>query len=106
GPSPARATMLDAARPDVVFVSVPPHRSVAIGEALVARGLPFLTEKPLAASDADGPVRLAAGIERTGLVVAVGYHWRGLDLLPEIRARLAERPARLVRLSWLDATPP
>ena len=97
--------MLDEARPDVVWVCVPPHRSVAIGERLVERGIPFLVEKPLAAADADGPVRLASAIERAGLVVAVGYHWRGLDLLPAIRERLAERPPRLVIARWLGGTP-
>jgi len=97
--------MLDDARPDVVYVCVPPHRSVAIGERLVERGIPFLVEKPLAAADADGPGRLAAAIDRAGLVVAVGYHWRGLDLLPAIRERLAERPARLVVARWLGGTP-
>jgi myo-inositol 2-dehydrogenase / D-chiro-inositol 1-dehydrogenase len=105
-PYPDVDAMLDAARPDVVYVCVPPHRSVAIGERLVERGVPFLVEKPLAAADADGPARLAAAIERRGLVVAVGYHWRGLDLLAEIRTRLAERPARLVIARWLDGTPP
>lgn len=97
--------MLDDARPDVVYVCVPPHRSVAFGERLVARGIPFLVEKPLAASDAEGPARLAAAIDAAGLVVAVGYHWRGLDLLPAIRERLAERPARLVIARWLGGTP-
>ncbi len=43
---------------------------------------------------------------RAGLVVAVGYHWRGLDLLPAIRDRLAARPARLVIARWLGGTPP
>jgi predicted dehydrogenase len=97
--------MLDDARPDVVYVCVPPHRSVAIGEQLVARGIPFLVEKPLAAADAEGPPRLAAAIDAAGLVVGVGYHWRGLDLLPAIRERLAERPGRLVIARWLGGTP-
>ncbi len=75
-------TMLAKAKPDVVYVAVPPHRAVAIGERLVQAGIPFLTEKPLAASDAAGPARLAAAIEQAGLVVAVGYHLRALDILP------------------------
>jgi myo-inositol 2-dehydrogenase/D-chiro-inositol 1-dehydrogenase len=97
--------MLDGAKPDVVYVAVPPNRAVAIGERLVARGIPFLTEKPLAAADASGPVRLAAAIERAGLVVAVGYHLRALDILPEIRDRLAMAPPRLIVARWLDSTP-
>ena len=47
-----------AVRPDVAYVCVPPCQAVAIGERLVELGIPFLTEKPLAAGDAAGPVRL------------------------------------------------
>ena len=97
--------MLDQARPDVVYVAVPPYRAVSIGERLVARGVPFLTEKPLAAADADGPPRLADAIERAGLVVAVGDHLRALDIMAEVRDRLAEAPPRLVVARWLDTTP-
>jgi myo-inositol 2-dehydrogenase/D-chiro-inositol 1-dehydrogenase len=97
--------MLEAARPEVVYVAVPPHLSVAIGERLVARRIPFLTEKPLAAVDADGPARLAGAIEGAGLVVAVGYHLRALDIMAEVRDRLAAAPPRLVVARWLDSTP-
>ena len=97
--------LVDEVRPDVAFVCVPPWRAVGIGEALVERGVPFLTEKPLAATDADGPVRLAAAIERAGLVVAVGYHLRALEGLDDLRGRLAAEPPRLVTGRWLDATP-
>ena len=97
--------MIEAGRPDVVYVAVPPHRAVAVGERLVAHRIPFLTEKPLSATDADGPARLADQIEQNGLIVAVGYHLRALDILAEVRARLAERPAQLFAARWLDSTP-
>jgi predicted dehydrogenase len=98
-------TLLAKGKPEVVFVAVPPFRSVAIGERLVAAGIPFLTEKPLAASDAAGPARLAAAIERAGLIVAVGYHLRALDILTEVREWLDEARAQLVVARWLDSTP-
>ena len=98
--------MLDEARLDVAYLCVPPFRAVAIGERLVERGIPFLAEKPLAAADADGPRRLADAIERTGLVVAVGYHLRALDIMPAVQARLAAQPPRLIVARWLDSTPP
>jgi myo-inositol 2-dehydrogenase/D-chiro-inositol 1-dehydrogenase len=98
--------MLGSARPDAVYVCVPPHRAVAIGERLVEARIPFLTEKPLAASDAAGPARLAGAIERAGLIVAVGYHLRALDFMAELRDRLAERPPRMMVARWLGATPP
>jgi predicted dehydrogenase len=97
--------MLDDARPEVVYVAVPPHRSVAIGERLVTRRLPFLTEKPLAAADADGPMRLSESIARARLVVGVGYHLRALDIMAEVRERLAAAPPQLVVARWLDSTP-
>jgi myo-inositol 2-dehydrogenase/D-chiro-inositol 1-dehydrogenase len=97
--------MLDRAKPDLVVVAVPPHLAVGLGERLVDRGIPFLIEKPLAASDASGPARLATAIERAGIVVAVGYHLRALDLLPELRDRLSDAPPHLVLARWLDSTP-
>lgn len=97
--------MLDDAAIDVAYVCVPPYRSVAIGERLVERGIPFLTEKPLAAADPDGPVRLAAAIDRAGLVVAVGYHLRALDIMPAVRERLADHPPALIDARWLGGTP-
>jgi myo-inositol 2-dehydrogenase/D-chiro-inositol 1-dehydrogenase len=97
--------MLDGARLDVAYVAVPPYRAVAIGERLVDRGIPFLAEKPLAAGDAAGPARLSAAIERAGLVVAVGYHLRALDIMPLVRERLAAHPPALIDARWLGGTP-
>jgi myo-inositol 2-dehydrogenase/D-chiro-inositol 1-dehydrogenase len=99
------ARLLDEQRPDAVYICTPPYRTPEACDLLIRRAIPFLVEKPLAARDGDAPPRIADAIERSGLVVAVGYHWRGLDFLPEVRRRLAERPAELVLGRWLDATP-
>ena len=97
--------MLDEQRPDLAYVCVPPSAAIAVLERLVERGIPFLTEKPLAATDADGPARVAARIAERGLVAAVGYHLRGLDGLVEVRERLATNPAHLMTARWLCDTP-
>jgi myo-inositol 2-dehydrogenase/D-chiro-inositol 1-dehydrogenase len=97
--------MLDRARPDAVYVCLPPHRAAAACELLVERDVPFLTEKPLAASAADAE-RVGAALRGRDLVAAVGYNWRGLDFLPVVRERLAERPARLVLGRWTGGLPP
>ena len=97
--------MLDEQRPDVAYVAVPPSAAIAVLERLVERGIPFLTEKPLAATDAAGPARIAAGIADRGLVAAVGYHLRALDGLAEARERLAANPAHLFSARWLSGTP-
>jgi predicted dehydrogenase len=51
------------------------------------------------------PERVAAALAGSRLVTAVGYQWRGLDFLPELRARLAERPAHLLAARWTGPTP-
>jgi predicted dehydrogenase len=98
--------MLDEQRPDVALVAVPPGSAIAALEPLVERGIAFLAEKPLAATDADGPARIAARVAAQGLVAAVGYHLRGLEALAEVRRLLAERPAHFVSGRWLCDTPP
>lgn len=97
--------LLDDTRPDVAYVCVPPSAAVAVCEQLVERGIPFLTEKPLSATDAAGPARVAAAILERGLVVAIGYHLRALEAMTEVRQSLAENPARLVTARWLSETP-
>lgn len=97
--------MLDEQHPDVVYLCTPPYRTPDACDLLIERGIPFLVEKPLSARDAVAPARIADAIERDRLVVAVGYHLRGLDFLPEVRRRLAERPPDLIVARWLDSTP-
>jgi predicted dehydrogenase len=97
--------LLDEQRPDLVYIAVPPSAAIAVCEAVVARGIPFLAEKPLAATDADGPARIAKATQERSIVAAVGYHMRSLEQIPEVQARLADRPARLVTAHWMDGTP-
>ena len=96
--------MLDETRPDAVYVCQPPHRAAAVLDELIARDIPFLTEKPLAASAADAE-RIGRALASRDLVTAVGYQWRALDFLPLVRERLAARPARLVVARWTGELP-
>jgi predicted dehydrogenase len=100
------ARMLDVQRPDIAYVAVPPAAAIATLEPLIQRGIPFLTEKPLAATDAEGPARIAAAIAKRGLITAVGYHLRGLEALAEVREHLTGSPVHLVTARWLCNTPP
>jgi len=72
---------------------------------LAERDIPFLTEKPLAADAAHAHL-VGAALHGRNLVTAVGYNWRGLDFLPLVRERLADRPARLVLGRWTGTLPP
>lgn len=96
--------LLDAEELDALYVCVPPHLHGALEEAAIDRGLPLFVEKPLAADLATAE-RLADRIEDAGLLTSVGYHWRYLDTVDQVRELLAGAPARLVRAAWLDKAP-
>lgn len=98
--------MLDEARPDAVVVGLPPFRNPAVCRLLVARQVPFLTEKPLAATDDAAVEEIAAAVSASGLVTAVGYQLRAVEFIPQLRELLDERPPSLVVARWLGGTPP
>jgi predicted dehydrogenase len=98
-------TLLATERPDVALITVPPGAHGAIEEALLDHGVPFLVDKPVAADLATAE-RIARRVAASGLPVAVGYHWRAMDTIPELAARLADRPPRLVTAAWHADTPP
>jgi predicted dehydrogenase len=93
------------ARPDAVWLCVPPFAHGEPELAVVRAGLPFFVEKPLAA---DLPVaeRLAAAVAAAGLPTATGYHWRHLDTVGRAGRVLRGRPVRLVDAHWWGTTPP
>ena len=93
---------------DVCLICVPPNRNPDACLAVARRGVPFLAEKPLAGgSVATGPTPddVAREVARRDVVAAVGYQWRALDFLGELRERLAATPPRLVLARWLGDTP-
>ena len=99
--------MLDTAQPEVVYVAVPPHRAVAIGERLVARRHPVPDrEAARRRRSRTGRLGWRPRIQRSPAHRRVGYHLRALDILAEVRERLAAAPPQLVVARWLDATPP
>ncbi|WP_206362022.1 glycosyltransferase [Sphingomonas montana] len=99
------AEMLDAVPLDAVYICVPPFAHGAPERAVLAKGLPFFVEKPVALDIATADA-IAAEVAERGVVTAVGYHWRYLDTVDEVRAMLARNPARLMSGYWLDSTPP
>jgi predicted dehydrogenase len=97
--------MLDAERPDAVFVCSPPGGHAAPLLGALARGVPAYVEKPLARTLADGLAMVAAW-EAAGCVCAVGYQWRSLDVVAAARAALAgAHPGLLVSRSFGPTEP-
>lgn len=93
-------------RLDAAWITVPPHAHGPIEHALIAAGVPFFVEKPLSGDRATGEA-IARAVADAGLIAAVGYHWRALDTIAELRARLAAGPpVALVTGAWHSSTPP
>jgi predicted dehydrogenase len=97
--------MLDRERLDALYICTPPFAHGAPELAAAGHRLPFFVEKPLATNLATA-VEIARAVEAQSLVTAVGYHWRYLDTVAEVRERLDRNPPRLLIGYWLDATPP
>jgi myo-inositol 2-dehydrogenase / D-chiro-inositol 1-dehydrogenase len=73
--------------PDAVFICTPPrlHREAAV-EAL-ERGLHVYLEKPIARGLEDAAAIVQAA-ERSAAVCAVGYQWRAIEVLDDLRDAL------------------
>lgn len=101
----SHADLLDRERLEAVYICVPPFAHGELEAAVIDAGLPFFVEKPLSL-DVASAERIGRKVEKSGIVTAVGYHWRYLDTVEEARSLLACNPAALVNGYWLDQTPP
>lgn len=89
---------------DAVWICVPPGAHRDIEHALIERDVPFYVEKPVG-TDVAGPRRVAAALRERGTLAGVGYYWRAMEVIPELRRLLAETPPRLVRAAWHGVLP-
>jgi predicted dehydrogenase len=87
--------LMSREKPDAVFVCTPPltHREVAV--AALEQGIHVYLEKPIARGmeDARAIVDVAA---RSRSVCAVGYQWRGIEVLDDLREALDGQEIGLV----------
>ncbi len=99
------AAMLAAVEIEALYICVPPFAHGEPERLAIAHDLPFFVEKPVAL-DLDTAENIARSVAAAGLITAVGYHWRYLDTVDDVRATLSATPVRLLSGYWLDATPP
>jgi myo-inositol 2-dehydrogenase/D-chiro-inositol 1-dehydrogenase len=90
---------------DAVYLCVPPFAHGPAERAVVAAQVPMFIEKPIAINLAIAD-EIADLISASGLLTAVGHHWRYLSIVEQARDLLADRPVRLVNGAWLDKVPP
>jgi myo-inositol 2-dehydrogenase/D-chiro-inositol 1-dehydrogenase len=91
--------------PDAVWICVTPNAHGALEQDLIAASIPFFVEKPLA-TDRHTAEQIADAVDRTNVIAGVGYHWRALDTLADVRQALQRNPPHMVLGAWHDGTPP
>lgn len=96
--------MFDSEKLDAVYICLPPFAHGDQELEAVKRGLPIFVEKPVATTTAKADQILAA-IQKKGLISAVGYHWRYMDLTAKARERLAGQAVGFALGSWTGGMP-
>jgi predicted dehydrogenase len=96
---------VDEAHPDAAWICTPPGAHGPIEDVLIRRKIPFFVEKPLAA-DLKTAEEIARALDASRIIAAVGYHWRAMDTIPDVRKTLASARVLMVSGVWLDAPPP
>jgi predicted dehydrogenase len=86
------ATMLDEARPNALYLAIPPHAHDGQAELAAARGVHLFLEKPIARTLERGR-SIAAAAERHGIITQVGYHLRHGLAVRHLAAAIADGSA-------------
>ena len=96
--------MLDTAKPDVLYICVPPDQHGTIEREAIARDIPFFVEKPMALS-MELAYELCEAIDKKGLITGVGFQDRYLDIIAKTKEMLVGRTPALVDGTWLGTIP-
>lgn len=96
--------MLDRAKPDAVFIMLPPFAHGKTEDLVVARKLPFFIEKPVAI-DLKTARRTAKGVKKHRLITSVGYMTRYRQSVQRVRAILAKQKPVYLHGGWVGGGP-
>lgn len=98
------AAMLDGQSLDAVYLCLPPHVHGPAERALIRRGVPFFIEKPLASETAVA-ASLLEEIKASGLLTAVGYHFRYQENIRRLKEMLEGDTIGMVTGQWMGGMP-
>jgi len=96
--------MLEKESFDAVFVCVPPHIHPDIELDIINKGINLFIQKPMTLSMAHAEKVLAA-IQGKGIISAVGFQDRYLDVTDEIINFIKDKRVGLFRGAWLGGVP-
>jgi predicted dehydrogenase len=94
------ARMLDETKPDAVYIMLPPFAHGAAETLVIERQLPFFIEKPVAI-DLPTAQTVAEGVDKHGLVTAVGYQNRYRKAVQRVLGLLQQQTPVILHGGWL-----
>jgi len=89
---------------DAVYIAVEPTAHDQIEETCIERNWPFLVEKPMTLDMAQAKA-ISEAVTAKGLVTAVGFQDRYLDIVAKIKQELAGMKVGMVYGTWLGGVP-
>jgi predicted dehydrogenase len=96
--------MLDDAKPDALYVCVPPGEHGALEREAIARGIHLFLEKPMALDMATAE-EFGQKIREKNLITCVGFQDRYLDIVEQCRTWIQGRDVGLVDGAWVGGVP-
>ncbi len=96
--------MLDEAQPDAVYIMLPPYAHGPSEDLVIARGLPFFIEKPVAI-DTETAEKVMEGVAEKGVLTAVGYMTRYRKSVQRVLGLLQVQEPVLMHGGWLGGGP-
>lgn len=103
-PYTSHLSMYDSEDLDAVYICIPPYAHTDTETAAVERGFHIFVEKPMALS-MEKAHEVAAAIEKAGVVSAVGFQDRYLDIIDNLREFLKGRQVGLFTGAWIGGIP-
>ena len=97
------AAMMDAEKPDAVYISIPVHTHGEPEMLALERSIPFLVEKPVARDMATAK-QVEAAVAEKGLITAVGYQLRYYGTVSAAKEALSGRPINLAIGRYISGT--
>lgn len=89
---------------DAVVIAVPPAEHKGIEEEAIARKWHFKVEKPMTLDPAQGK-KIAEDVERLGLVTAVGFQDRYMEITDRMKDELCGTDVALIHGTWAGGIP-
>ena len=89
---------------DAVIIAVPPAEHKGIEEEAIARKLHFKVEKPMTLDPAQAR-QIAAAVAKAGLVTAVGFQDRYMEITDRMKDELADTDIGLIHATWAGGIP-